>query len=230
MEGKIWSKFQSKKTDGSIQEFSVRDCTQDQMEDVFDIYYNYFLTDESFHKLSGVPYSEEAKIECKPLLAEMLKEKSNHIVVCVEESTGNVVGVSSMKLQIGVDDKMPKIKLQSKEMAKLFQMLNRMIDFYDITKKYCVEKWYDGRGVIVHPDYRNFGIGSALVQSRRKICKEQRVPITCAWMTSIGTQIAAERDGWETEFEIDSREFARQFDTTPYDGIAPTFKVMMGKP
>lgn len=48
-------------------------------------------------------------------------------------------------------------------------------------------------------------------------------------MTAIGTQKAAARDGWETDFELDVEKLGHQTDTT-FKNAPPTFKFMIGKP
>ncbi|XP_053607958.1 uncharacterized protein LOC128673841 [Plodia interpunctella] len=229
MGGKIWSEFQCTK-DGALLKFSVRNCTEERMEDATELFFDYLLKDEALQKISGVAFSEDARNECKPYLIGLLRQKTNHMVVCVEETTGKIVGASCMALSTKHERDIPTAMLQTNEVKILFKILSGMPDLYNIGKTYTVDKWYSGLGIVVHPDYRGLGVGSALVRSRRHICKELGVPLTTAWMTSLGTQKAAARDGWETPFEIDSREFAKHFNATPSDGIAPTFKVMVAKP
>ncbi|XP_013200023.1 uncharacterized protein LOC106142700 [Amyelois transitella] len=229
---KVWSEFQRTKIDGSVLKFSVQDLTPDRMDEVIDIYSKYFIEDESIYKLSGASHNDKARNECIWLVNGMLKEKGIHIVVCVEESNdlnGKVVAVSSMKLNTSSENGIPDITFETKEMNKLWEILQGMMAMYNVATSYSVDLWYDGRGVIVHPSYRCIGIATELVASRRKICKENGVPVSTAWMTSIGTQKAAQKDLWDTPFEIDTKEFCKKFDVTPYDGIAPTFKLMAVK-
>ena len=60
------------------------------------------------------------------------------------------------------------------------------------------------------------------------MCKEYGIPINGAWMTSYGTQIAADRDGWETVFEIQCQDLGKTFGVT-YGTDLPTYKFMIAR-
>ncbi|CAB3229887.1 unnamed protein product [Arctia plantaginis] len=129
-----------------------------------------------------------------------------------------------------------KFQLKSKELQKFFEIIIGLAAMYDMMAEQGVDKFYDGRGVVVHSNYRRYGIGYELLknkgseppppdkiviltgkshhQYRRLICQELGVPLTAALMTAYGTQKAAECDGWEIVSEYNFEEMGKQFNVT----------------
>ncbi|XP_061713636.1 uncharacterized protein LOC133522328 [Cydia pomonella] len=67
------------------------------------------------------------------------------------------------------------------------------------------------------------------MKTRRLMCAELNVPKTGALMTGHGTQIAADRDGWETVFEVKYDSLAREHDLV-FEDAPPTMKYMVAEP
>lgn len=63
---------------------------------------------------------------------------------------------------------------------------------------------------------------------RTIICKERGVPITSAWMTSIGTQKAAAKLGWEALSEISYEDLGKMVGTE-FPKVPPSSKLMAKK-
>lgn len=57
------------------------------------------------------------------------------------------------------------------------------------------------------------------------MCIEDDVPMTCAWMTAIGTQKAAEKNKWKTSYEISADELGRK-SGLDFGNKIPIFKLM----
>lgn len=61
--------------------------------------------------------------------------------------------------------------------------------------------------------------------SRNLVCIDQKIPMTCAWMTSIGSQKAAEKNNWKTLIEI-SPENLDEITGLIFEKKVPSFKLM----
>jgi GNAT superfamily N-acetyltransferase len=53
-------------------------------------------------------------------------------------------------------------KFKSKELKETFEAMGKLFSLYDVMKEFKLEKYYDDRGIVVHPDYRGHGIAQRL--------------------------------------------------------------------
>ncbi|CAB3229883.1 unnamed protein product [Arctia plantaginis] len=229
---KIWSKFSTTKESGTLN-FQIVEAPKDRIEDVAELIVNHFMTGEAISKAAGISKSDESIAEYKQLLLELLQDKDKHIVICCLDNdngtVGEIIGASLMRLITKDKPEELKVQLKSKELQKLVDILKGLEEMYDMISEQGVEKFYDDRGVVVHPNYRRCGICYELVKTRRLICQKLGVPLTAALMTAYATQKAAERDGWETVFEYNFEEIGKLFNVTFDKNDPPIAKLMVAR-
>ncbi|KAG6450272.1 uncharacterized protein LOC115443600 [Manduca sexta] len=232
-EPKVWSRFSAKAKDGTVLKFRIQAMTEDRKEDLMNLLMTYFVPEESMHKGLGIPKNPEAMAELLEIYKELWSVKPNqNLTICVSddetETRSELFGASLIIL----DKREEKEKLHYepiseviKESIKIASCLSMK---YNVFEKHDLNEFYDGRGVVVHPKCRGLGIAQEFLKVRRLVCKEHNVPMTGAWMTSFGTQKAAIRDNWETVFELNTEDFAKEVGVK-FENVPPTFMFMIAK-
>ncbi|CAH0701103.1 unnamed protein product [Spodoptera exigua] len=207
---KVWSKFSVTKKDGSVLNLRIVDIPKDPklLEKALDYFFNYFIKEERTFKAAGVPDSEEAMQELRAVFDYSMnpanKKKVEFSICCLDtedDQINDIIGASLLVLQTKADET-KKHTFMAKELNKVSQMAEDLAEIYDDRRAFNLDPYLLCRGVFVCPEYRGLGIAQELLRIRRLISKEYGIPITGAWMTSPGTQKAAERDGWETVCEV----------------------------
>ncbi|XP_049868713.1 uncharacterized protein LOC126368664 [Pectinophora gossypiella] len=229
---KVWSRFTAHKPGGVIVKLRIQDLSEHQHEELLDFFEKYFICDENFLKGSGIYKSKDAKEEFRFIFSHLLKDNKMHSVVCCpDEGSGPqpIVGFSGMYLETEEHSKVvEESQIQTPEVKKLFHILTTANDLFIATEKLGISKYYSGRGIVVHPDYRGLGIAKEIVKGRRVISKEHGAQATGAWMTSLGTQIAAERDRWEVVYQMPFKKFGEMVDID-FDAAPPILKMMVAR-
>ncbi|XP_075973811.1 uncharacterized protein LOC142975052 [Anticarsia gemmatalis] len=211
---KVWSKFSVTKGTETFK-FKMMEPPIDRLDDVMDLVYKYFMKEESIFKAAGVPKGDQEalKAEYELLVTGYISDELFHTTVCCvdndNEEIGEIVGASFMTLTKKNTPLELQFHPQSKELLKAFEMILTLPSLTTKMDELNIDQYYDGRGVVVSSKYRGCGIAQEFLKVRRLVCKEKGVPLTCAMMTAIGTQKAAERDGWQTMEELDFEEFGK---------------------
>ncbi|XP_013142934.1 PREDICTED: uncharacterized protein LOC106106821 [Papilio polytes] len=221
---RVWSRFERKKKDGSVLKFRIQDPPVSAQDGVKDFIVKYFLTEETFQKAAGISSNPEAVEEYQGILEELIKLWI--VVICCydndSEEVGDILGVSIVDLF--EDETFDGEVLQIEENRKLFYIVGVCENLVQPLMK-GLKGYHSGRGITVHPDCRGLGIATEFVKIRRQMINEQNVPMSCAWMTSYGSQRAAEKDNWETLFEIAPEELGQKCGVVFKDSPR-TFKLM----
>ncbi|KAI5652023.1 hypothetical protein NE865_00360 [Phthorimaea operculella] len=223
----------TRKSDGATHKFRVQEGTAEDKTQVMEFMAKYMIPTESFHRASRIALNKEALEEMVRVYETFYDH--NHIMICYEDNESNdnpIVGISTVDLEEG--DKELEFsdfisKLKTPEVKKMFQIIQVAEGLCSVKKSLGINKYYGGRGVCIRPEFAGFGVATELFKLRRQLCEERGVPATTAWMTAVGSQKAAEKDGWKTLFEISFADLGRladcEFVKTP-----PTCKLMVGFP
>ncbi|XP_049868712.1 arylalkylamine N-acetyltransferase 1-like [Pectinophora gossypiella] len=231
---RVWSRFTVTRKDGTVLKLRIQDMPSERANDVIDFNIEYFVKHEVFHKAAGVSDNPKALEECREFDSEMKLDETDHVTICCLDGpdgvVGDLLGVSSMSYSTKDDEDFDigDIEFKTEEMRKFFEFIDVQISLYDTMKEQNVDKILDGRGMAVHPDYRGLGIATEFLKIRSTICKERNVPITVACMTSLGSQKAAERAGWETVFQVPFLDLEERLGVT-FDGAPPYLKIMLAR-
>ncbi|CAG9584812.1 unnamed protein product [Danaus chrysippus] len=226
---KVWSRFQVEKN-GSVIKFRIQDAPPDRKEDVVDFIMTHSLRDEAFYKAAGIVNNDEAKTEFMEM-SKMFFDKQPHLIsiCCIDDDSdtvGEIIGLSIVivsKTTDNFDDFAKHLQIKTKEMKNLFDAAKVMFEYTGSKNDYV--QCHEGRGVVVRPDYRRMGIANEFIRLRKSLCIEDSLPMTCAWMTSIGTQKAAEKYGWKTFAEVSVDELEQKTGLI-FDTNVSTFKLM----
>uniref|UniRef100_A0A2H1W5S8 SFRICE_007143 n=1 Tax=Spodoptera frugiperda TaxID=7108 RepID=A0A2H1W5S8_SPOFR len=231
---KVWSKFSAKRKDGSVLNLRIMEMPRvpSVQEKVLDLLMTYFVPEEHTMAAAGVADSKEAMEEMYEFQNHALNMESMHIVICCldteDDQIGDIMGCSLMMF-VRKEDPTPEFKFRTKEMEKVMEIvLQGFVASYDEMKVFDLDLGLIARGISVHPKYRGLGIAQEFLRTRRLICKEYGIPINGAWMTSYGTQIAAERDGWETVCELQHSDLEKKFNVK-YAEEPPSTKFMIAR-
>ncbi|KAL0893246.1 hypothetical protein ABMA27_014847 [Loxostege sticticalis] len=233
---RVWSRFTVKSKDGELK-FRIQDMPSDRLEDVINIFVKYFVPEETAHKAAGIYKNEDAIAESKEFVSEMMvdivKEPHNVLICCKDDDddiVGEIIAASLTTIARKDDpDEDMNFTTKTKELTAMFGIMDKLFSKYDVMKDLKLDSFYDDRGVVVHPKYRGLGIAQQFLIARRKVCHEAGIPLAGAWMTSAGSQKAADRDGWDTVFEVSYEEFGKEVGIT-FENVPPTCKFMVAKP
>ncbi|XP_061713052.1 uncharacterized protein LOC133521934 [Cydia pomonella] len=135
-----------------------------------------------------------------------------------DDEVGQIFGASSVELITTGPEPFEEIKFKSDEMQNLFKLLAVTSNTHNRMEELHISNFYDDRGIVVHPEFRQLGIAREFLKTRCLACVTNNVPATGALMTCIATQKAAEKDNWETVLEVDLQELGRKHDVTFEDG------------
>ncbi|CAH0579392.1 unnamed protein product [Chrysodeixis includens] len=225
---KVWSRFSRKEDNIKL---CILDAPEERIDQAIDLYIDHFLAEEPFSLASGIKNNEKAKAEYRDFKYHESKElKKLHVMICCKESEdetglGEIVGVSFSLMTTTESPLVVTLKPKTKELQKLMELWDGMIELFDVLNALKVSKCFEGMGIIVHPDYRGLGIAQEFLRARRLLAKDHEVPITIGWMSSTGTQIAAQREGYETVFEFSFEEFGKKHGVS-FENSPKTCKIM----
>ncbi|XP_045771527.1 uncharacterized protein LOC123871656 [Maniola jurtina] len=208
---KIWTRFESKKQDGSIIKLRIQSWPLQPEDDVYEFMIKYFVPDEAIHKAAGIAKSQEAIKEYRELMNILFKVAPLHATVCCFDTdtttVEKILGASIVQLMKNTDKLEDITKHMVFKTAEMQELLHaaKVLEGY-LEGKAGYETFYFGRGISVHPDYRRLGIANELIKVRKLICIDNNIPMACAGMSARGTQKAADKNNWKTLSEVSLEE------------------------
>ncbi|XP_041978565.1 uncharacterized protein LOC121732677 [Aricia agestis] len=203
---KVWSRLERKKKDGSTVILRFQELPPERTKEAMDLIIKYILRDEVIHRAIGIYKNAEATLEYRTVMNKMFELNPPHITICCvddgSELGGELAGISKIAFKDesgSCADFFKLFKINTKEMEKFVKAVLVLENPKDLKEKYPRHTF--GKGIAVHPDYRGMGIATEFIRIRNLICKEHNVPMSTSLMTAIGSQRAAEANGWKL-FEI----------------------------
>ncbi|CAG9584810.1 unnamed protein product [Danaus chrysippus] len=227
MSSKVWSRLNVTRKDGSEVKLRFQDFPWDQNKnEILDFCSKYFIKDEAFHKAAGIFKNDEAIAEYRAIISHYYDMIPIHITVCCLDDDSKTIDILGLSMICEFKDQPEKIDFKmfekkTKEMQDFFNVIKLNSDIK--IKDY--QSYFEGRGIIVRPDQRGLGMASEFVRLRKEICIDRNIDMTCAWMTSIGTQKAADKYKWKTFYELPVEELEKASGLV-FDANVPTFKLM----
>ncbi|XP_061713632.1 uncharacterized protein LOC133522326 [Cydia pomonella] len=236
MTEKVWLRFETKTKEGTALKLRIQDLPPERVDEAMELRLKHFAADEVVHKAAGITKNPEAVEAYKEYLNMLKQDPRRSTVICCEdngEDVGDILGVSSVSLvneDFNWDQILEMIKKYGREETKkLTAVFKATSDMYKPVEELNLKEYLDDDTVLVMPGYRGCGIAQQFLKMRRLQCAELGVFKTGGWMTGYGTQIAADRDGWETVFEVKYDDLAREHDLV-FEDAPPTMKYMIAGP
>ncbi|XP_063381139.1 uncharacterized protein LOC134667646 [Cydia fagiglandana] len=236
MTEKVWLRFETKSKDGATLKLRIQDLPPERVDEAVELRLKHFAADEVVHKAAGITKNPEAVESYREYLNMFKQDPRRRTVICCEDQgdyAGAILGVSSVSLvteDFNWDQILEMIKKNSpEEIRKLTAVFKATSDMYKPVKELNLKEYLDDDSVLVMPGYRRCGIAQQFLKTRRLQCAELGALKTGGWMTGYGTQIAADRDGWETVFEVKYDDLSREHDLV-FEDAPPTMKYMIAGP
>ncbi|CAH0579395.1 unnamed protein product [Chrysodeixis includens] len=208
---KIWKRCTLKKSDGSALNVCFIEWPRDRTEELVNFQMTQYVPRELTYRISGLPYNEEAMKEYRGILKHILSDHAIFPMVCCEEKDSNIlpniIASDVMKLVKRGDPRSDGIppNLKTKEVREYCRILRDWNNLYPIPslmEKFDLEIFYDDLGCGVHSDYSGYDIAYHVLSLRRDVCQARGVPMTGAWMSSIASDKATTRAGWEEVYAV----------------------------
>lgn len=230
---RVWSKF-SRNVNGKQVKLRVQELSEDNFEQVMDLFMKYHTPEEPLRVVSGVSDNPIALKEFRDIMLQiMIDEKQEVLVCCVDDDDSDdlqLIAASKMTL---VERNTPKIthnfSVETVEMQDFFKLRNSLYATYDVFQENDTEKaYFADRGIVVAPEYRCLGISEELMLARAEMLKEHQVTMYYAMTTAIGSQKLAMKMGAKVVRELDLGEYVRNTGL-PFNSGPITVKLIVGR-
>ncbi|XP_075973590.1 uncharacterized protein LOC142974904 [Anticarsia gemmatalis] len=230
-------RFAAKNCDGVLEYYRIVNVPESAsvLEEFVDFQMNHFVKKELMHRLAGIPLSVRAMDEYRDILRyTSIKAPQYYSVMCCPEVNGEIVpkivAASTVKL-LTKSNWADDIQGKTTEVKRFYEISdkwNSLCPIPELMNKYGVDNIFDYQSVAVHHDYGRRGIASQVGLIRPDMCTAHNVGLCISWMTSEGTQKAAKKNGWITEFEVKPEEIAKLLNVT-LNNPPPVYKFMVYK-
>lgn len=87
-------------------------------------------------------------------------------------------------------------------MRDLHDCISYVKKSYDVFKHHDVDYYISGTALAIHPDYKNHGIATEMLKSRLNIMEIFHLKLSSTRFSSIGSQKAAIRCGYQEDYTI----------------------------
>lgn len=248
-----YRKFSSPKD--SELKFRIGELQNENFDRAIDLIEHHFLAEETIHVSKKIAESEEKRENSKGFYRETLEE--NLSIGCFREDTGELVAINVMVVSSKDDEKMVvSILLRSKyyqqrtrcKMKQTFiifffrfqvedQTSKEIIELFNYAKSECnifeifkVDQYLTSYALVVDSAYRGHGIATEILKARVEILKAFNLKVTSTIFTTIGSQVAGKKAGFDEIWQISYEELEKKFPTFDFSKAnAKYFKTMSFK-
>jgi hypothetical protein len=120
-------------------------------------------------------------------------------VVCFKTGCQEIVGMNLLLVKDVNDDNETNCDARGEKWKILSDIFAYIPTLFNPFEKYKVDKYLSAVGLCVHPDYRRRGIACEILKARHPLCKAFDIKLTTTIFTAIGSQVAAQRVGFEED-------------------------------
>ncbi|XP_059468417.1 uncharacterized protein LOC132192460 isoform X2 [Neocloeon triangulifer] len=199
---KIWHR-----QDGLV----VRDVTPDLDPFVIQFLARFYVKDEPMNQALKVAEDPLAIGEQCAIWSKFILNQRVSLVVLKGDTPGSglekvsennppeIIGLNLLYVTSKKDPPLPDFggTLKSEKVKICFTAFFRTGALADVFEKYNVDRYLDGSGMYVIPDWRGKGVGRMLLEGRKELCKALSIPATKSVFTSNQCQQAAQEYGFE---------------------------------
>ncbi|XP_053692411.1 uncharacterized protein LOC128740865 [Sabethes cyaneus] len=217
----VWHTFQARdgdESDGRLVTYRVQDLTEDRHEDLIEHFLDNFLVDEPMSAASGSAEKQQSGAVSlwKPILEE------NMTLVCYKEGSDEIIGANILAIR---DSENYLITTEERDVA--LNIVDYASKQFDYTEHYGVVDRMVAYGLSVGKRYRGRGIATEILKARVPLCKAFGIKLAAHSFSAIGSQKAATKAGYRTDYEITYDDLAKMGPEYAMPGItSKNFKLM----
>ncbi|KAL9693706.1 hypothetical protein quinque_012991 [Culex quinquefasciatus] len=212
----IYHTFRAKDVDSDqLVTYRVQDFTEDRHADVIQHYKENFVDDEPLAASRKISSSAVAMAEIVAFWSWCLQQRMT--VVCYKEGSDEIVGVNL--LHVATPGKHKQWKLESEDLWNTFEAHIYVGQQFNVFERFGVDRYLTAYGLAVNRRYRGRGIATELLKARIPMCKAFEIELTATNFTAVGSQLAAAKAGFKTDFEIMYDDFAKMGPKYVFPGI-----------
>ncbi|XP_058456518.1 uncharacterized protein LOC131433920 [Malaya genurostris] len=212
----VWYTFQAKDADSDhLVTYRVEDLTEDRHEDMIQHYLDNFLDDEPFCQNKQISKDELALKEMRSFYQWCFNERMT--IVCYKNGSDEIIGGNL--LHVKGYEKLADFDLKSESIRDIILANDYMTDQFKIHEHYGVDQYLTAYGLAINRCYRGRGIATEMLKARVPMCRTFGIKLTATNFTALGSQLAAAKAGFETNFEMSFEDFAKLGPRYSFPGI-----------
>lgn len=211
----VYYTFRAKDADSDqLVTYRVEDLTEDRYDDMIQHYRDNFLDDEPFCENRKVSSHEDALAEITMFWNWCFTQRTT--IVCYKEGSDEIVGANLLHVKTPEKEDW---QLESQQLRDIVQTNEYMTEKFNVFEAHGVDKYLTAYGLAVNRRYRGRGIATEILKARVPMCKAFGLRLTATNFTALGSQKAAEKAGFTTDFEVTYDDFAKMGPNYTFPGI-----------
>ncbi|EDS42759.1 conserved hypothetical protein [Culex quinquefasciatus] len=211
----VYYTFRAKDADSDqLVTYRVEDLTEDRYDDMIQHYKENFVDDEPFCENRKVSSHEDALEEIVLFWYWCFSQQTT--IVCYKEGSDEIVGANLLHVKTPEKEEWP---LHSKQISDIVATNEYMTDNCNLFEKFGVDKYLTAYGLAINRRYRGRGIATEMLKARVPMCKAFGLKLTATNFTAPGSQQAAAKAGFITDFEVAYDDFAKMGPKYAFPGI-----------
>lgn len=211
--------------------FKVQDITDDIVPDVLKLLSIYFVNEEPLCNFINMKDCSKSMNDSQKYWAALLTDKVGVVCVVDEELTpGQKPRIAGFNVNyLSSLDTKPHQKLQfeGEKWNTVIKTVRMIAATCDVFKKFGVDNYLNGTGLVVDHGFRGQNIGVELLNARRPIGKAMGLKATATVFTAKVSQVVAEKAGFQTLGELKYEDIVRKHGIV-YPGIDTDTALIMG--
>ncbi|XP_058456545.1 uncharacterized protein LOC131433939 [Malaya genurostris] len=221
----VWHTFKAKDSDcDRTVVYRVQDLTEDRYDDMIQHFLDHFIEEEPISVSKGISKDESARDEMIKLWRAALKEQMT--LVCYKEGSDEIIGANIVVVRDS-EEAYDDDAILSGDQGDLRAIINHVLSQFDPLKHYGVDQRLIAYGLTVNKRYRGRGVATEILKARVPMCKAFGIKLASHPFSAPGSQGAARKAGYRTDYEITYDELASMGPKYTLPGIqSKSLKVM----
>ncbi|XP_059616306.1 uncharacterized protein LOC132261485 [Phlebotomus argentipes] len=223
----VWWRFKAKDPEsGEIVDYRIEDCTEDRFEEVANLMMDCFVPDEPMNISLETLKDEVSLTEIREMWVKTIPQKLT--LVCYKEGSNEICALNI--LEVIEEKEARKYTAESpkgKSVINLLATLNFLKEKANVYKRYNVDKYLHGLGLLTMRKYRGCGLATELLKARFPLMKALGLTLTCTLFSGPGSQGAAIKVGFSEDVVVTYESLGKAHPFVEYPNISwPVAKFM----
>ncbi|XP_062554727.1 uncharacterized protein LOC134219856 [Armigeres subalbatus] len=203
----VWYTFEAPDPDNGerLVTYKVVDLTEDRFDDTIHHFKKYFVIDEPIYASRNTIQDETAMAELEGFWRWCMEQRLT--IVCYKDGSNEIVAANLLHMEQR-DDKGNWDIFQSSIIRDAVKTHLYMTKEFNVFEHYNVERYLTAYGLAISHRYRGRGIAVEMLKARIPICQAFGVELSATNFTAIASQKAAEKAGFQSDFETTYDDFA----------------------